>query len=197
MVGAILTQNTNWKNVEKAIASLEQNGLLSPNRMFESERGHLAETIRSSGYYNQKAKKLGELLAWFRRYGFSERRVVDLFQGRECDLRKELLAIHGIGPETADSILCYAFDLPFFVVDAYTLRWYSRYAGTDDPLRYDDMQRMVVAEFERSFPERELVGHYNEFHALIVRLSYDTCTKRKTRCEVCPLARRCRHALTG
>jgi len=194
VVGAILTQNTSWKNVKKAIASLDEKGLLAPDRLHRAKRDTIARAIRSSGYYNQKAIKLAAFLDWFAPFDFSFAKAQSSFAKRSDVLRNELLGIHGIGPETADSILCYAFELPFFVVDAYTLRWYGRYTGDETPVKYHEMQRMIVSEFQNTWDAKQLTKHYNEFHALIVRLSYSICAKRKMQCRECPLRRRCHSA---
>lgn len=195
MVGAILTQNTSWKNVELAIAQLRSRNLLDPERLYNTETGELAPIIRSSGYYNQKAKKLKTLTTWFRNYNYSVQEVLATHEN-VLQLRTSLLALNGVGPETADSILCYAFEQPVFVVDAYTIRWLKRYApelATDD---YHELQKRVMLTFERAVSRARLsalplTAHYNEFHALIVRLGYQTCTKSKPACLTCPLRRQC------
>lgn len=195
MVGAILTQNTSWKNVERAVNALRQRKLLDPRKIEKLSLRELACLIRSSGYYRQKALKLKALLAWFRSYNYSIRSVRSRFKTRELELRKELLGVYGIGPETADSILCYAFGLPFFVVDAYTFRWLERYAPSSIlPSRlgkYDILRKMVEDEFRLHFKTAELTRHFNEFHALLVHLGKRFCTKRKPLCFSCPLQKKC------
>ena len=191
MVGAILTQNTSWKNVEKAIDALRQRKVLSPRKMAELPLGELAALIRSSGYYRQKALKLKALLQWFGVYGHSIKAIRSRFMAQEIKLREELLDIYGVGPETADSILCYAFDLPFFVVDAYTFRWLGRYAPSYAVDKYEALRKRVEDEFARNYKTAELVGHFNEFHALLVYLGKYFCTKRKPACPSCPLQGNC------
>jgi endonuclease-3 related protein len=177
-VGAILTQNTNWSNVEKAIANLKQAGLLDARRLQESDGEGLAETIRPSGFYRVKARRLKAFIDFLAgRYGGSMERM-----GREDEqvLRERLLAIHGIGEETADSILLYALGKPVFVIDAYTRRVLSRHgmAGERDP--YTDLQTLFHREMERD------TAIYNEFHALFVRVGKECCRPRRL-CESCPL----------
>jgi len=191
MVGAILTQNTSWKNVEKAIGELKKNGIMSPHSMNEVKEENLALMIKSSGYYNQKAKKLKSLLLWYSDCGLSISRVKTKYSSRWDDLRRDLLSIHGVGPETADSILCYAFELPYFVVDAYTFRLLERFTGRIYS-SYADVQKMVMDEFASHYSKKKLVRHFNEFHALIVRLSYKICAKRNPSCPECPLKKTCR-----
>lgn len=192
MVGAILTQNTSWKNVERAIAELRSRRLLQPAEMARIAPAKLAPIIRSSGYYNQKALKLHALLEWYAGYGYSPGRVRRAFAPNDWGrLREELLNIRGVGRETADSILCYAFDAPFFVVDAYTVRWVERYAPQLATRDYETLRALVETEFSRVFAENELPAHYNEFHALIVRLGARYCAKRKPHCSACPLYDSC------
>jgi endonuclease-3 related protein len=180
-IGAILTQNVAWKNVEKAVALLKEKGLLTPRALYVMPADHIAPLIRSTGYYNQKAKKIRHFLEWFALYGFSFRRL----KSRDLrSLRDELLAVHGIGPETADSILLYALGKKTFVVDAYTMRIFSRVGILGGADAYDAVQRL----FHRRF--RGGVKEYNEFHALIVNHGKDVCRK-KPRCGVCCIARQC------
>ena len=178
MVGAILTQNTAWANVKKAIANLKAHGLLDPQKLHAVPEAELAELIRPSGYYNQKAKKLKAFVAYFlRRYGGSVKRMKS--QSTE-KLRRELLQLYGIGPETADSILLYALDKPVFVIDAYTHRIFERHGWLDGRLSYDEFQRL----FHRHLgPDAEL---FNEFHALLDYVGHFYC-RRTPRCEACPL----------
>lgn len=193
MVGAILTQNTSWKNVEKAIDSLKKNRLLSPDKLHTLEASQIAPLIRSSGYYNQKAIKLKSLLDWFGQYGFSIEQVHRKYpEERPTSLREEILSIRGVGPETADSILCYALDYPFFVVDAYTLRWMNRYHPSLQGLDYHGAQTIVEEDIRAMGGATSTVEHFNEFHALIVRLGNGFCKKRNPLCdEGCPLGKIC------
>ena len=193
MVGAILTQNTNWRNVEKALSRLREEGYLSdPQAMAKMPIDRLASMIRSSGYYNQKARKLKALLSWFARYRFSLPRVLGQSKKNPAGvLRRELLGIHGIGPETADSILCYAFSLPYFVVDSYTIRWANRYNPQHSSSSYEAMRSLVESEFQNHYPKSQLNRQYNEFHAQLVHLCVDVCKKRNPLCEDCILQKNC------
>ena len=184
VVGAILTQNTAWTNVEKAIANLKERDLIHPERLASLDPGQLAEHLRPSGFFNVKTRRLRSFLAFFTKtYGGS----LDRMGRREtCALREELLAVNGIGPETADSILLYALQKPIFVVDAYTRRIFHRLGLSSADASYDDLQGM----FESALP-RDLTL-FNEYHALIVALGKNTC-KPKPRCESCPLMRGCKH----
>ena len=178
MVGAVLTQNTAWANVEKAI--LNFSGNLSPEAVLDTDHAELAETIRPSGFYNQKAAYLRTMTEWYEGYGFD----LPTVQNEPFEkLRGELLAVKGIGKETADSILLYAFGFPTFVVDAYTIRLCERYtinAGKG----YDG----IKAHFEANLPRS--VELYNNFHAMIVINGKDHCRK-KPFCSGCPLGNKC------
>ncbi len=191
MVGAVLVQNTSWTNVELALSELRQRRLLNPRSMAAVPRDELALIVRSSGYYNQKARKLHEFLAWYGRYGYSPVRVRRHFRDNLSELRQELQGIHGIGPETADSILCYALELPYFVVDKYTMRWLERYRPARAMHEYEPLRAAVEREFRRKYPGENLVPHYNEFHALLVRLGNGFCRKTNPACGQCPLRRTC------
>lgn len=179
IVGAILTQNTAWSNVEKAIASLKAANVLEPKPMWELPESELALLIRSSGYYNQKAKKLRTFLAYFReRHGGS---LESMIAAPTDSLRKELLSLNGIGPETADSILLYALDHSVFVIDAYTKRIMSRHGHAGEGVDYHDLQAL----FTRHLPkERDL---YNDYHAQLVRVGNRHCKKGLPECDLCPL----------
>lgn len=177
-VGAILTQNTAWRNVEKAISNLKQLGPLTPEALFRLPEPTLAEAIRPSGYYRQKAKRLRNLLRMLsERY---ECRIEALFDLPTEDLREELLSLSGIGPETADSILLYAAERPVFVIDAYTLRILSRHRLLPEETSYAEAQEWITSHLPE---DREL---FNEFHALLVNAGKDFCRPRP-RCGDCPL----------
>ncbi len=179
MVGAILTQNTAWTNVERAIARLRQERALSLAALRRTPEAQLAEWIRPSGYFNQKALRLKALVGLVDdAYGGSLRR---LLQDDPDRLRVRLLAVNGIGPETADSILLYAAHAPYFVVDAYTRRFLVRHGALGAKASYDE----VAALFTRALPASAAL--YNEFHALIVRLGKEHCHARTPRCAGCPL----------
>jgi endonuclease-3 related protein len=179
IVGAILTQNTNWLNVSRAIENLREAGALSPERLYRLGSSTTARLIRPSGYYRLKTKRLRNFLAVFHStYGNSIARMKKM---PRAALRRELLSINGIGPETADSILLYAFNKPVFVVDAYTKRVFVRHRLISESAAYDDIQMYCM----RRMQARAAV--YNEFHALIVRLGKEYCLKTNPRCGVCPL----------
>jgi endonuclease-3 related protein len=178
-VGAILTQNTNWDNVERAIGNLKERKLLGAKKMHALPAGKLAEIIRPAGYFNVKARRLKAFLDFLiGNYAGSFKRM-----GREetSNLREKLLGVNGIGPETADSILLYALERPVFVIDAYTRRVLSRHGiiGHDEP--YDVYQGLFHLALE---PETQL---YNEYHALLVRVGKINCRPRKPMCGTCPL----------
>lgn len=190
-VGAILTQNTSWANVEKAMATLRSAGLLTPAAMLDISEAALAEAIRPAGYYRLKAGRLANFLRFLRDEaedhgnGAADLESPDLpmLRGREVrDLRERLLSVRGIGPETADSILLYALDLPVFVVDAYTARIALRHGLASEEAGYYELQEI----FASALPED--VALFNEFHALIVRVGHHWCGKREPKCQDCPLA---------
>ncbi len=183
MVGAILTQSAAWTNVEKAVANLKRAGALSPEAIRNMPLEELARLIRPSGYYNAKARKLKALVAWLGRYGDDLDRA---FAGDLTAKRAELLSVHGIGPETADSILLYAAGRPTFVIDAYTRRVLGRLGLLPEEAGYEACRALFMANLAPA--ER----HYNEYHALLVRLGKDICRKQRPRCPVCPLRGRCR-----
>jgi endonuclease-3 related protein len=142
MVGAVLTQNTSWRNVEKAMANLKREGRLEPKQMRRTRRATLARLVRPSGYFNLKARKLKALVEFlFERYGGNPARLVG---GEVSQQRAELLDVYGIGPETADSILLYAADQPVFVIDAYTRRICARLGLAREGASYDELQQMFM-----------------------------------------------------
>jgi len=178
MVGAVLVQNTAWKNVEKAIANLKDQDLLEPEALYAVSAEELEELIRPAGYYRIKARRLRNLLDYVIQGhdGSLER----MFDTGLSTLREELLEINGIGPETADSILLYAGGLPVFVVDTYTHRILARHGWIGFEADYFELQDHC----QSSLPED--VPLFNEFHALLVRLGHHHCRKRP-KCEGCPL----------
>lgn len=178
IVGAILTQNTAWGNVERAVANLKAARLLSARGLTRVPRRRLARLIRPSGYFNQKALKLKAFMAFLKReYGGS---LAAMGRAPTAALRAKLLAVHGIGPETADSILLYALGRPVFVVDAYTVRVLSRHGLLPPGARYEEAQRFLTARLPRG------ARLFNEFHALFVRVGKEFCGTRP-RCGGCPL----------
>jgi endonuclease-3 related protein len=179
IIGAILTQNTNWLNVERAISNLKKNRLLSPYKLYRLPQKRLAPLIKSAGYYNIKAKRLKEFLGFFFKvYKGSIKKISSI---DTQDLRRQLLCVNGIGPETADSILLYALGKPIFVVDAYTKRMLLRHRLIKEDAGYDATQGLFMRNIK---PDVKL---FNEYHALLVKLGKEFCLKNNPRCEICPL----------
>ena len=178
ITGAILTQNTNWTNVEKAIANLKSADCLTPEKLYHLEVSQLAELIRPAGYYNIKTKRLKNFVNW----------LSDNYDGKPANLetvdtdqlRTELLAVKGIGYETADSILLYAFERPVFVVDAYTARIAFRHQLIEPDAGYEQLREL----FQSNLPQD--VQLFNEYHALLVKVGKEFC-KPKAKCPGCPL----------
>ncbi len=181
MVGAVLTQNTNWGNVEKAIANLKDGDRLSFSGIQSMDVSMLAEYIRPAGYYNVKARRLKNLLQMI--VDCYEGELSFLFEDSLEESRKNLLKVNGVGPETADSILLYAARKPVFVIDTYTHRIFSRHQLVDENADYDSLQQAFLDKL----PEDEAL--FNEYHALIVTVAKEFCKKKKPRCTNCPLQR--------
>lgn len=178
IVGAILTQNTAWRNVEQAIARLAQAGALQPEKMRALNERDLAELIRPAGTYRLKASRLKRFVEFFfERYDGD---LPAMFRTSLDTLRTELLGIHGVGRETADAILLYAGHLPSFVVDAYTARILRRHGLLDEEADYEQIKEF----FESHLPAD--VDLYNEYHALLVQVGKEHC-RPKPRCPGCPL----------
>jgi len=178
ITGAILTQNTNWANVEKAIANLKSAHLLTPEKLYHLDLSQLAELIRPAGYYNIKAKRLKNFVNWlFQNYDGQLTNLEDL---NTDQLRAELLVIKGIGPETADSILLYAFNREIFVIDAYTARIAVRHGLIQPGADYEQLREL----FQSNLPQDSQL--FNEYHALLVRLGKKFC-RPKAKCSACPL----------
>lgn len=177
-VGAILTQNTAWTNVEKAIRSLERSGLLSVQSLGQIPETELAELIKPAGFFRQKAKKIKAFIHFLiENYGGD---FTLMFEEPEASLRRKLLAVYGIGPETADSILLYGGAKLFFVVDAYTRRVLARHGVMAENEPYEKIQ----AFFMSRLPKDPYV--YNQYHALLVETGKRFCRSRP-RCDICPL----------
>ncbi len=178
MIGAILTQNTNWKNVEKAINNIKKAKLMNPQKLLKN-MDRIPDLIKPSGFYRLKSKRLIAFLKYF----------VENYEGNIANfetmateiIRKELLSIPGIGYETADSILLYALGRPVFVVDAYTRRILSRHKLINQDAHYDEIKRLFEGNL---YKDTQL---YNEYHALIVRLGKEFCKKNEPLCNICPL----------
>lgn len=178
IVGAILTQNTAWQNVEKAINNLKTAGLLSLDALPGVSESRLAALIRPSGYYNVKARRLKSFLTFLQENYHGS---LDIMFGEDTrTLREKLLGINGIGEETADSILLYGGGKPVFVIDAYTRRILTRHGIVGERLAYGDIQRLFMDRLPHDAPL------YNQYHALIVNTGKNFCRK-KPRCETCPL----------
>lgn len=180
MVGAVLTQNTAWINVERAIRNLVSRQLMDPRRILTCDAGRLAEMVKPSGYFNVKVRRLKAFCRFFLEAGGVER-----LRLRETnELRSALRAVHGIGPETADDILLYGLERPVFVIDAYTRRLFERLGLMSGEQSYEELRD----GFERALgPDTPL---FNEYHALIVRHVKDVC-KVEPVCSECCLAERC------
>lgn len=178
MVGAILTQNTNWGNVEKAIKNLKKENLLNPKAIHSLCQPVLASLIRPAGYFNIKARRLKNFSgALVRDFGGSVKALKKLPQEKA---REWLLSINGVGKETSDSILLYALNKPIFVIDAYTKRILVRHAVVSEEADYDDLQEIFMDNLEND------VRLFNEYHALIVRTGKEYC-RRTPECSKCPL----------
>jgi len=183
--GAILTQNTNWKNVEKAIVQLNKIQLIDINKIIKINNKKLAKIIKSSGYHNQKAKKLKNFCSFLiNNYNGN---IKFFFKNDIANLRNELLSINGIGPETADSIILYAAKKPIFVIDAYTKRIMNRIGYREQT--YDELQNL----FMNNLNKNEKL--FNEYHALLVELGKNIC-KTKPLCSQCPLNKMCSYYKT-
>ncbi|MBI2672417.1 endonuclease [Candidatus Woesearchaeota archaeon] len=173
-LGTILTQNTSWKNVEKALVNLQKNNLFNLKNLQKIDVKKLAEIIKSSGYNNQKARKIKEF--------------INFLESKKEITRENLLKIWGIGPETADSILLYVYKKPYFVIDAYTKRIFNRLGFKE--AKYEELQNLFIKNLEKNH------RIYNEYHALLVKLGKDIC-KTKPLCDKCPLNKICKYNITS
>jgi endonuclease-3 related protein len=184
IVGAFLTQNTSWKNVERALQHLRQARILNIAGIRRTSLNDLELLIRPSGYFHQKAARLKTFISYLdERHGGSLSRMFSQPLDR---LRPELLELNGVGPETADAILLYAGKLPVFVVDAYAKRIFERHGITAPNPKYQQVRSLVETDFQSSYSNSELADHYNEFHALIVEAGKRHCGTA-ARCAGCPL----------
>ncbi len=186
MVGAVLTQNTAWLNVEKAIANLRTHDALSAEAIVAAPHDQLAAWLQPSGYFNIKARRLQNFCHWYLAQGGFTR----LQTWSTPDLRQGLLSVNGVGPETADDMLLYAFERPVFVIDAYTRRIFSRLGLLSAEAGYEHLR----ATFEQGLPRE--VGLFKEYHALIVQHAKVAC-RRRPQCGECVLAGACPAAQTG
>ena len=179
IVGAILTQNTNWQNVEKAIKNLKKANVLNAQKLRRLPKDRIARLIQPSGFFNIKSGRLKKFLRFFfENYNGDIRRLI---KQKPQILRKQLLSVKGIGPETADSILLYALDKPVFVVDAYTRRIFARHKIIAQDVSYDEVQNLFSKNLKNE------VKLFNEYHALIVRLAKVYCLKNNPKCDLCPI----------
>lgn len=178
MIGALLTQNTSWTNVEKAITNLDKANLVDENKILKANLYKIAELIKPAGYYNQKAERLQILAKWF----LENKDKINSMETNE--LRKKLLGLKGVGPETADSILLYAFKRPLFVIDTYTKRIFSRLEYLSEKSCYDEWQELFMDKLKHD------VNIFNEYHALIVEHAKRHC-KKKPICDNCVIKKQC------
>lgn len=178
MVGAILTQNTAWTNVEKALAALKKNGFLAPEALRNIPEDTLAELIRPAGYYHLKAARLKAFIQFF--MDSYSGRVEKMHQEEGPVLRAKLLGVWGVGKETADSIVLYACDKPLFVIDAYTRRVFSRHQFARENMDYDELQGLFMDHLPHD------TSFYKQYHALIVNTAKHFCRKTPL-CDGCPL----------
>lgn len=181
MVGAILTQNTAWTNVEKAIINLKKHKLLTAKKIVQATPDYLAELLKPTGYFNIKAKRLQSYCQWFLAQGGYDQ----LNKLSTEKLRETLLAVHGVGAETADDILLYAFHRPVFVIDAYTRRLLTRLKIIKGDESYETLRALMEANLKSE------VNLFNEYHALIVMHAKERCRKTKPICEKCLLKKIC------
>ena len=187
IVGAILTQNTTWSNVEKALINLKSQNMLDIRKISDINIKELQELIKPSGFFNQKAKRLKDLTIYIID---NHNGSLDYFFDRNMyTIREELLSLNGIGPETADSILLYAGNVPIFVVDAYTKRICHR-LPLNTNISYHEIQHYFETELSKIHYKKELTKVYNELHALIVLLAKNCC-KKNPECNKCPLKKYC------
>jgi len=179
IIGAILTQNTNWQNVEKAINNLKKYRLLNPDKLYRLSQRRLASFIVPAGYYNIKAKRLKNFLDFFMKTYRGSLKKMSLLDTQS--LRGQLLSVNGIGQETADSILLYALKKPVFVIDAYTRRILIRQRLVKEESGYAEIQNLFMQNLKAD------VKLFNEYHALLVKLAKEICLKNKPKCDICPL----------
>ena len=183
-VGAILTQNTSWKNVERAIANLKEAKALAPRKIYALSHEELAALIRPSGYFNLKARRLRNFVTVL-----VEQHRANLQQFINADtatVRQRLLAINGIGPETADSMLLFAGDHASFVIDAYTKRIFSRHAWCEDSADYHELQTLCMDLLSQKRGAQRL-AYWQDYHAQLVATGHRYCKPRNPDCEACPL----------
>jgi len=189
VLGAVLTQNTAWRNVESALASLKEAVALDPEPILNLDKETLQNSIRPSGFYRQKAHRLRILCRYLTDNYNGD--LANMETKGTTELREEFLDLHGIGPETADSILLYAFKRPVFVVDAYTIRLFERLGHLSADSSYNQVQEMFMDSVE---PDPAV---YNDYHALIVIHGKELCRKSRPLCSRCELAELCRYEIAA
>ncbi len=179
MVGAILTQNTNWGNVEKAINNLKKEKVLSAKKLYNLHPKTLANLIKPAGYFRVKTKRLHNFLEFFlNEYQGQLKKMQDQ---ELTDLRPKILEVNGVGQETADSMLLYALEKPIFVIDAYTKRIFCRHNLLAEEATYTETQELFMDNLKNE------VKFFNEYHALLVKCGKDYCRPKNPKCEQCPL----------
>jgi endonuclease-3 related protein len=183
-VGAILTQNTSWSNVERAIANLKRAQALDPHKLAALPQQELAQLLRPTGYFNVKARRLRAFLAALHDIGQGDLRR--LFAGNTAAVRARLLAVHGIGPETADSMLLYAGNHARFVIDAYTKRIFQRHRWVTAVATYEELQTLCEQALAMK-PRSQILDYWQDYHAQLVMVCKDFCRPRQLRCVECPL----------
>ena len=183
-VGAILTQNTNWENVERAIANLKSARVLEARKLFALPESELAALIRPAGYFNVKARRLRAFLRVLMEQHGGD--LTRLFTGDTAAVRARLLAINGIGPETADSMLLYAGGHSRFVIDAYTQRIFARHHWCEADATYDQLQALCEGALQNR-PAAQRLDHWQDYHAQLVAVGKQFCRPRSPRCTECPL----------
>ena len=193
IIGAILTQNTAWDNVEKAIMNLKTHDILTSQAMVAIDENNLKEMIQPSGFFNQKAHRLKDIAIFFHTKYHDN---LDLFFNKPLtETRHELLSLNGIGPETADSILLYAGEQPIFVIDAYTKRICERIPFKKSGKTYAEIQQFFEQHLQKHYPKEQWMDLYKELHALLVIFAKTMC-KKKPRCTQCILKKDCKYTLT-
>ncbi len=183
-LGAILTQNTSWNNVERAIANLKHAASIDPRQLLRLDESRLAALLKPAGYFNVKTRRLRSFLSVL--VNEFDADLERLFAGPTQQVRERLLGIHGIGPETADSMLLYAGGHLSFVIDAYTKRIFLRHAWCPAEATYSDLQAVCVRSLSHT-PRSARLDYWQDYHAQLVIVGKDYCRKRQPRCERCPL----------
>ncbi|KYK22107.1 endonuclease [Thermoplasmatales archaeon SM1-50] len=193
IVGAFLTQNTAWTNVEKALNNLKRQKALTIHKIAHIKDKSLKTMIQPSGFFNQKAKRLKLFSTYMEKKYKGD--LQKLFSQETSEIRHELLSLKGVGLETADSILLYAGNHAVFVVDSYTKRISQRFPFLISSTSYEEIQIFFENELASTISKKEIVSAYREFHALLVKLAKEYCWKDKPNCTICPLTTLCKKCL--